>query len=106
MLRRTILFAQLSMTSIILSADSADEAACKVRSMREEPTAYENAAKSPVSAQIAVTQQDSNGIYQVYTKREDAQSLKCITCAAASGFPRVDRSKPMISWHPSGDWLI
>ncbi len=94
------------MTSFVLGADSADEQACKVSSMREEPTTYENAVKSPLSAQIAVTQLDSNGIYQVYTTREGDNSLKCISCETASGLPRVDRSKPMISWHPSGAWLM
>ncbi len=115
MLRPIILSLELSLLTLggygAVPADSApayysDEPACKVKSVRETSTGYENAVKSPVSGMIAVTQQDSKGIYQVYIKEEGADSLNCISCAAAPGFPRVDRNKPMISWHPSGEWLI
>lgn len=117
MLRPVILLLQVSLPLFNLSGYGAvpgdpapsyyrDQPACKVKSVREEPTTYESPVKSPVSGLVALSQQDSKGIYQVYIKREGADDLKCISCAAASGFPRVDRNKPMISWHPSGEWLI
>lgn len=82
------------MTSFVLNAGSAGELACKVNSMREEPTTSENALKSPVSAQIAVTQQGSNGIHQVDTSRQSDLNLNCISCRVAAGDPRVERNKP------------
>jgi len=94
-----------------LHADSAatyyaDEPECKVKAVRQADTTYENAVKSPVSSAIAVTKQDSSGIYQVYIASQRGSPLKCISCQNAPGFPRVDRNKPMISWHPSGKWLV
>lgn len=83
-----------------------DEPACKVKSIQKEATAYENAALSPAMDLLAVTQPDSKGIYQLYTGSPDGKNLKCISCVASAGRPRVDRNKPMISWHPSGQWLI
>src|SRR6202022_247187 len=83
-----------------------DEPACKVKSIRRERTTYENAALSPVSDVTAVPQQDAKGIYQVYTTTSGSPDLKCISCTVTPGGPRVDRHKPMISWHPSGHWLL
>lgn len=83
-----------------------DEPACKVKSIRREPTTYENAVLSPVSGVTAITQQDDKGIYQVYTMSSGSHDLQCISCKAIPGGPRVDRHKPMISWHPGGDWLL
>ena len=83
-----------------------DEPACRVKSVRKAPTTYENAAESPVSDLVAVTQPDPKGVYQVYTTHRGAASLTCISCAAAAGDRRLQGNKPMISWHPSGKWLI
>jgi hypothetical protein len=82
-----------------------DEPACQVRSIRKEPTTFENAVISPVSDLMAVTQPDSKGVYQVYAGNRAANNLKCITCAPSSRGPRIDRNKPMIAWYPSGEWL-
>lgn len=83
-----------------------DQPACKVNSVRQAPTSYENAARSPVSDLTAFTQLDSRGVYQVYVTGKDGGKPKCISCATGAGFPRLDRNKPMISWHPSGKWLV
>src|SRR5271166_4328264 len=99
MLRPNILLLQISLLLFTLGGYGAvpagpvpsyypDEPACKVKSVREEPTTYESVVKSPVSGLVALAQQDSRGIYQVYTTREGANDLKCISCTAAAGFPR------------------
>jgi hypothetical protein len=109
MFRRIISFVPLFCGMAVAASVAtyySDEPACKVKSVRKETTAYENAVKSPVSDLVAVTQLDSKGIYQVYITRAGVNQLKCISCAAGPGHPRVDRNKPMISWHPSGEWLI
>ena len=80
--------------------------ACRVKSIEPTSTTYENAAKSPVSDEIAVTEQDAKGVYQVYVGRAGSPRLTCISCSRSRSGPRVDRNKPMISWHPSGKWLI
>lgn len=83
-----------------------DEPACNVKSIQKESTAYENAALSPGMDILAVTQPDSKGIYQLYMGSPDGKNLKCVSCAKSAGNPRVDRNKMMISWHPSGQWLV
>src|SRR5262249_17080010 len=57
------------------------------------------------SGLVAATQLDANGIYQVYAGNSVA-NLTCISCTGHPGAPRPDRNKPMISWHPSGQWLV
>jgi hypothetical protein len=81
----------------------ADEPDCKVKSVQKLSSAFENITRSP-SGLTAFTQQDSNGIYQVYVRRDGDES-RCISCNTGGEAPRIDRNKPMISWHPSGQWL-
>lgn len=83
-----------------------DDPACKVKSIQKEPTEYENAALSPINGLLAVSQLDSKGVYQVRIGSPDGKNLKCISCASPEDGPRVDRNKPMLSWHPSGKFLI
>ncbi|MEO8592232.1 MAG: hypothetical protein ABI759_02825 [Candidatus Solibacter sp.] len=89
-----------------LAPDSYPDAACKVKSVRQEATAYENAVTSPNSDLFAATQEDSKGVYQVFTGKPGSGDLRCISCTERAGLPRRDRNKPMISWHPSGKWLV
>ncbi len=111
-LRILILLAVSGVTSYeAMNADTvpayySDEPACRVKSVQKAPTSYENAAQSPVSDLVAVTQPDPKGVYQVYTTHRGATNLTCISCAAASRDRRLQGNKPMISWHPSGKWLI
>ncbi len=80
--------------------------ACKVKSVSKYPATFENVAVSPASDLLAVTQQDAKGVYQLYTTKLGSSDLKCLSCSTAAGLPRVDRSKLMVTWHPSGNWLI
>lgn len=84
-----------------------DEPACKVKSVQKAPTEYENVVVSPTEDLMAFTQLDSDEVYQVYVKKTgDKGTGKCISCSELPGHPRLDRNKPMLTWHPSGDWLI
>jgi hypothetical protein len=85
----------------------ADDPACKVKSVEKQPTEFENADKLPGREFYAFTYLDAKGVYQVYTNRaRRREGATCITCEARPGGPRVDRNKPMISWHSSGNWLM
>ena len=94
-----------STATSLVSTFYSEEAACKVASIRQLPTEYENAAQSR-SGLIALTKLDSKGVYQVYTTHKDDDQPKCISCVEVPGSPRVGLNKPMLSWHPSGNWLI
>ncbi|MBV9746585.1 MAG: PD40 domain-containing protein [Acidobacteriia bacterium] len=81
------------------------DAACKVTSVQKTSTNYENAGTSSLG-DVAVTQLDTNGVYQVYIQKHGTTGFQCITCAAHGGAPGVNLNKPMINWHPSGEWLV
>jgi hypothetical protein len=83
-----------------------DQPACWVKSVQEYPTTYESLAKSPTSDLFVANQQDAKGIYQVYTAPAGGNNLTCISCTARLGAPRIDRNKMMVTWHPSGEWLV
>ena len=83
-----------------------DDPACKVKAIRKITTTFENAALSPAGDMLAVTKLDQNGVYQVYVGKANGADVHCISCAKLPGGPRLDRNKPMISWHPSGRWLV
>ncbi len=84
----------------------ADEPACEVKSVRRASSSYENMFVNPASGLVAATQPDAHAVYQVYVGQAGTSNLRCITCTAQSGAPAVNRNKPMISWHPSGQWLV
>ena len=85
---------------------SASDPACRVQSIQKSSTTYENAATNFATHLTAVTRLDSRGVYQVYVAKQGAGNFTCISCAPRPGAPRVDRNKPMISWNPSGKWLV
>ncbi|MEO7274792.1 MAG: hypothetical protein ABIX28_07025 [Vicinamibacterales bacterium] len=66
---------------------------------------YENVGKLPGSDLTVFTQLDAKGIYQVYTLRPGAAPV-CLSCEVRPGGPKVERNKPMISFHPSGNWIV
>ena len=84
----------------------ADEPACKVKSVKPYPAAFETRVASPSSNAVLVTQLDSKGVYQVYVASDGNDDFGCITCASRLGAPDLSRNKPMVSWHPSGLWLV
>jgi len=67
-------------------------------------TVYEGVAKSPASDVSALSEPDAIGVYQIYMLRGGRKT--CISCAQHPGGPRVDRNKMMVTWHPSGQWLV
>jgi len=81
------------------------EPACEVTGVEKSATTSELVSKSPTSDVVAISQMDANGIHQLYV-RAGNQDLKCLTCAARPGAPRVDREKMMVSFHPSGQWIV
>lgn len=85
---------------------SAGEPACRVKSVEKTSVAYENLSVSPHSGSLATTQLDPKGVYQVYTAKAGDKTFHCISCQPLKGGPRPDRNKPMVSWHPSGRWLV
>ena len=89
------------------SAPGKADPACEVKSVEKTPTSYESAAASPTSDLLIVTRLDARGVYQLYSGRVNAgEPSDCLSCQERPGMPRLDRNKPMISWHPSGKWLI
>jgi hypothetical protein len=87
------------------SESYAGDPACQVKSVQKIKAEYENIVGLPGSDLTAFTQLDAKGIYQLYTVRNDG-APRCLTCEARPGGPKVDRNKPMISFHPSGKWLV
>ncbi len=89
-------------------ASAAADPACKVRLVDKAASSYENVALAPAGDLLAITRPDARGVYQVYTgKPGEGEPTACISCdAERPGMPRLDRNKPMISWHPSGEWLV
>jgi hypothetical protein len=86
---------------------SAEDPSCKVKSVEKYPAEFENLGKLPGRDLYAFTYLDEKGVYQVYTSHAPRrEGATCITCTARLNGPKVDRNKPMISWHPSGNWLI
>ena len=81
-----------------------DQPDCRVKSVQKLPTTFESPAKSPTSDAVAVSEPAADGVYQIYMVRGGARS--CISCTPRAGGPRVDRNKMMVSWHPSGQWLV
>ena len=81
-----------------------DDSSCTVTSIEKLPTNYENFVVHPASGLMVVSQPDANGIYQIYSGIGEA-NLRCITCTAITGGPRVDRHKMMLNIHPSGQWI-
>ena len=69
-------------------ASYTDEPACKVKSIRQSPTNFENAAVNNVSKLVAVTKPDEHNVYQVYVGPAGTGNLQCITCNAQSRRPR------------------
>ena len=90
----------------MISRPYAGEAACKVKSVEKSQESFENFTISSASGLTAVTKPDANNVYQVYVGATGASDMKCISCRLQPGLPRLNRNKPMISWHPSGRWLI
>lgn len=78
--------------------------ACAITSVEKLSTAYENFTVHRPTNLTVLTQQDANGIYQLYTGY-GAENVTCITCTQVTGGPRVDRQKMMVSIHPSGEWI-
>ena len=77
---------------------------CTVTSIEKLPTNYENYVVHPATGLVVVSKPDDTGVYQIYTGIGE-QNLRCITCTAVAGGPRVDRHKMMVSIHPSGKWI-
>jgi len=92
--------------SSALATRSIGQTACQVKSVAQYPATFENVAVSPTSGATIITQLDVNGVYQLYTVKTGTNEATCFTCVARTGAPNVDRNKPMISWHPSGQWLV
>jgi hypothetical protein len=82
----------------------ADQPACRVKSIRKLPTVYEGLAKSPVADVYALSEPDANGVYQIVMMQGGIK--RCITCARHPAGPRVEANKMMVTWHPSGKWLV
>lgn len=80
--------------------------ACDVVSVDRNPRTWENYAISPRGDFIAASELDKAGVYQVYVGRAGSANFACISCAERTGVPRLDRNKPMLSWHLSGEWLV
>jgi hypothetical protein len=89
-----------------VSWSSTDDPACAVKSIQKLPTAFEGRNKSPVSDLVEIHQPDAKNVYQLYMSHADKNDLQCLTCVARPGAPRVDRNKTMVTWQPSGQWLI
>lgn len=83
-----------------------DDPACRVKSVEQAPYSYENLAIAPASGDLATTQLDKKGVYQLYVAKAGEKTFTCISCKKVAGGPRLDRNKPMVSWHPSGRWLV
>jgi hypothetical protein len=96
--------AQRGDPSALLAASSPDDRACEVTDIQKRSTIFENTATAPGSDRLAVSQMDANHVHQLYIKSGN-EELKCLTCTARYGAPRVDREKMMISFHPLGQWL-
>lgn len=99
----------LAVAPSVQAADAVDvvDPACRVASVVQAATSYENVAASPTSDQLVVTRLDAAGVYQLYAGTVGGgEPTQCLTCTAQPGLPRVERNKPMIGWHPSGEWLV
>jgi hypothetical protein len=79
--------------------------ACQVKSIQELPTTFYGLVQSPASNVWVATQYDANGVSQLYTTAASSKNFTCTTCAAHPGAPQVNRTKYMMNWHPSGQWL-
>jgi Tol biopolymer transport system component len=63
-------------------------------------------AWSPDGQLLAYQRWDASGVYQLRVMRPDGSGDRCLSCAAASGSPLVNRHKVNPSWHPSGRFLV
>src|SRR5438093_3547527 len=78
---------------------------CELGSIQKLPTTYENYSFLFGSTFKVTSKQESNDIYQVYTRDGDRPPI-CISCAPVKGAPRVAWNKMMVGQHPSGPWLF
>lgn len=96
----------IAQSSTTIPSFLSDRPACKVKSVEKATSEFENVGLSPKKDLLVFTALDSSEVYQVYVTKVGEKDSHCITCTQVQGGPKVDRNKPMLSWHPSGDWLV
>jgi len=66
---------------------------------------FEGYIKSPTSNLYLVNRADAKGVFQVYTT-VDTVHFTCLTCTQQAGGPNPAKQHLMVSWHPSGQWIV
>ena len=78
---------------------------CQPLSVQEQKGMFEGYIKSPTSNLYLVNRADAKGVFQVYTT-VDTVHFTCLTCTQQAGGPNPAKQHLMVSWHPSGQWIV